>query len=346
MHRREFLALAAAGAVSLTGIRAKDAEWRKVGLTPWNGNPEVSARFIVKTPSNLRLLQLTDIHFFTPNPKKGLDARTIDDLWRLVDLSSPDLLLVTGDLWQDNPQGRGEEFMRFGIDKIAALGVPWLFIWGNHDVMDDYRVGHEAFTNAPRSLYRGGPNGGNYLVELVDSEDRPVWDLICMNSHDRGLIKEQHDWLDALAKSRPGTAAAKNAFALFHIPVKQFEDRWLDGSACGARFERVAYEDEAGSSLAHLRALGTVRACFCGHDHINDYSCRAEGMDLVYGRATGHSGYGAARIPKGAKLITVNCETGAYAWESLLADGARWKESPGVHIERYKDAPWAPRPAA
>ena len=345
MQRREFLALAA-GALGLTGVRAKHAEWRRIGLTAWSGNPETQATLQVTDPSNVRLLQLTDIHFFTPNPQPGLDLRTIDDMHRLVDLVEPDLLLVTGDLWQDNPRGRGREYMEFGIDKVVKLGVPWLFTWGNHDVLDDYAAGHAALTNAAGSLYRGGPNCGNYVVELVYRDGRPVWDLICMNSHDLGLIKQQHDWLTQLQGTRDPERVARNAFALFHIPLRQMESLWNEGQGCGARFERAAHEEENGSTLSLIQAFGSIRACFCGHDHINDYAVRAGDIDLVYGRATGYSGYGAARIPKGAKLITINGVTGEYKWESVLPDGTRWKEQPGIRIERYRDAPWAPHAAA
>lgn len=346
MNRREFLTNITAGVLTLREAAAQSEQISMIGRELWDGNPETSTSLAIKDPSNLRALQLTDIHFFTPNPRPRQDEKTIEELPQLIELTQPDILLVTGDLWQDNPYGRGEEFMRFGIDKISTLGVPWLFVWGNHDKMDDYKVGHEAFTNAPYSLYRGGPDGGNYVVQITDQSGKPLWDLICLNSNEYGLGDEQHAWLNTLHEARRSQFAAPNAFALFHIPLKQYDDLWQCGKAFGVRFESIAFENEDGTSLDALQSLGTVRACFCGHDHINDFSCRLHEIDLVYGRATGHAGYGSNRVPKGAKIITVNCETGEYSWESILANGTRWREMPGIQITRYEDTPWAGRKSA
>jgi len=346
MNRREFLTAMTSGALVLRESTAGATAVSNLGCEPWDANPATCATLAIPTPSNFRALQITDIHFFMPSPRPRQDEKTNAELPHLIDLTQPDLLLLTGDLWQDNPQGRGEEFMRFGIEKISALGVPWLFVWGNHDKLDDYKTGHEAFTSAPRSLYRGGPGGGNYTVHITDRAGKPCWDLICLNSNERGLGAAQHAWLESLRTSRQQRPCTSHAFALFHIPLKQYDDMWQAGKAAGARFEKVAHRSEDGSTLGWLRSLGSVRACFCGHDHINDFSCRVDGIDLVYGRATGHAGYGASRVPKGAKIITVNCETGAYAWESILADGTRWRETSGVQITRYEDTPWAQKKPA
>ncbi|HNT88577.1 MAG TPA: metallophosphoesterase, partial [Candidatus Hydrogenedentes bacterium] len=335
MNRREFLAAVTTGALALGDAAEAQRVWR-VGMERWDGNPATAAILEIENPSDFRMLQLTDIHFFMPHPRPGRDEKTINDLARLVELARPDLLLVTGDLWQDNPYGRGEEFMRFGIEQISALGVPWLFTWGNHDKLDDYKAGHEAFTNGPHSLYRGGPGGGNYTVHVTDRSGAPVWDLVCLNSNDLGLGQDQHAWLDAVAATE-AAPVAPHAFALFHIPLKQYDDLWNGGCASGVRFESVAFEEEDGSTFGLLKDLEVVRACFCGHDHINDFSCCLDGVDLVYGRATGHAAYGANRVPKGAKIITVNCETGGYGWEAVLADGTRWREARGVQITRYED---------
>ena len=96
--------------------------------------------------------------------------------------------------------------------------------------------------------------------------------------------------------------------------------------------EDVCMEQEDGSSLAVLKAAG-VRACFCGHDHQNDYSGAADGVELVYGRVSRAGGYGADIFPKGGKLITVNCRTGRYEWVSITPDGKRWRPKPGERRE-------------
>jgi hypothetical protein len=48
---------------------------------------------------------------------------------------------------------------------------------------------------------------------------------------------------------------------------------------------------------------------------------------MVYGRATGHAGYGAHKLKKGGKLITVdlaNPKKTRHTWKTVFADGSDW----------------------
>ncbi len=344
INRRTFLtggALAAAGTVAGgLGLRA----WAKTpinnGLDVWNEEPETQATLAVDDVSRIRLLQFTDVHFFCQwfRPKK--DQQTVDELRRYVDRYEPHVVMATGDLWHDNPLGRGEEFMTYAIEQLEGLGVPWLFTWGNHDQLNDYTVGHAAMTRAKNSLYRGGPGGGCYTVSLTDREGAARWDLVCLNSMDDGLMEPQRAWLRAEKRRREAEPGAPNAFGIFHIPVKQYDTIWGEEEASGVKFEQVCYWGEDGSSFQHIKALGTVRACFVGHDHVNDYSGLYDGIELVYGRATGQAGYGGDKVPKGAKLITANAETGQYTWQSVYVDGKHWTPEPGKQIDTYRDDLW------
>jgi hypothetical protein len=67
---------------------------------------------------------------------------------------------------------------------------------------------------------------------------------------------------------------------------------------------------------------------------------------LVFGRSSGWNGYGYDKLRKGGKLITANCETGSYAWESVFPDGLRWKPNPDERIEAVIDKPWIKDPQA
>lgn len=314
-----------------------DPESRRIGLARSHTFPETSATLTIPEPSRFRILQFTDLHFFCTPQNPDRDQKTLDDFARLIDLAEPDLLAVTGDLWHENPEGRGAEYQQFAIEKVGNLGIPWLYTWGNHDVLSDYRKGHDVLSGARNALYRGGATGGNYVVQVCDATQKPVWRLVCLNSSSQGLQAEQIDWVSALASA---DSSPEGTFAVFHIPLKQYNDLWNKKQAAGIKLERVACELEHGAALAALKQLKGLKACICGHDHINDYSGICEGVDLIYGRATGYGGYGGERVPKGAKLYTVNCETGSYTWETLTADGTRWHPQPGQQIAHRKDAPW------
>lgn len=338
ISRREFLGWSAAG-LAATWARPGTAETPTlVGMTPSTRYPETTAALTVSDPARISLLQLTDLHLFCHREEPALDKRTLDELPRLVEHAKPDLVMVTGDFWHNNPEGRGREQMEFAIEQVSALGVPWIFTWGNHDMLDDYAGGHDAFHDAKNSLYRGGPGAGNYVINLNDKSGAPVWDLVCMNSSSHGIEETQRAWLSDLAKSREGKTNPP-AFGVFHIPLKQQIEAWAAKEARGIRIGGGGSEKENGGALPLMKVLG-ARAGFCGHLHTFDYAAQADGVELVFGHATGWAGWGAEVVPKGGKVITLNAQSGSYAWETLFADGSRWQPKPGEQIDNALDTPW------
>lgn len=329
--RRQFLKTSA----GIAGLTLAGCSTGTGVLSKASGPASEVATLRIANPSKCTILQLTDVHYFWGDPERidELNKRTEEDIIKLVALTKPDLIMLTGDLWRDRFEERREEFMRYGIAKCAALGVPWAYTWGNHDQLNDFAVGHKALTEAPNALYRGSASEGNYCVDLVDRHDKTVCQLICLNSERKGLGAAQQEWMRRLAEKTGSPKVPRLAF--FHIPIKQYGDIWTAGTATGFKAEDPCIEEENGSSLPYLKALG-VKACFCGHDHVNDYSGLIDGIELVYGRATGYGGYGQEDLPKGGKLITVDCLSGQYSWETILPDGTRWKPKPGERVNIIK----------
>jgi 3',5'-cyclic AMP phosphodiesterase CpdA len=336
----------AAAAMFTAPLWAQKRPLNPVALATSDRHPETQATVRVRDAAAIRVLQFTDIHFFCGRDDHGAgpDEQSVADMKRMVDRYEPDLVAVTGDTWHDNPGGRSAMFLEYSVRQLEGLGVPWLFTWGNHDLLDDYPAGHDALRVARHSLYRGGPQGGNYTVDLLDTEGRCVWELICLNTTNIGIQRPQREWIDALHAQRSqfgsGTRESTPAFCMLHIPVLQYHYIWEEEMASGFKREAVCSWGENGSGLWHLQRLGNVRALFCGHDHVNDYSGSIEGIELVYGRATGHAGYGGEDVRKGAKLITADAGTGTYSWETVFPDGSRWRPEPGFRTEEIIDAYW------
>ena len=232
--------------------------------------------------------------------------------------------------------------MRRAIAACEALGKPWGFAWGNHDTVDDYAAAHRELAGAKNSLYRGGAHDGNYAIEIVGRHGKPKMATGLSQYHaarHSGKTTPVAAGVHGQARPPQGDGPIP-AFVLFHIPVRQYDLIWQNGSASGIKMETVCSEQEDGSSLELLRSFGNVRACFCGHDHVNDYySAILDGIELVYGRATGYGSYGRERVRKGAKLITVNCETGRYAWGEHLHRRPALASRPGnPHRIRHRCA--------
>ena len=325
LPRRTFLRQLTAGTAGMGFgcVQARQAKPIGLELSSQPMTSEVSVK-VGQDRAELRILQLTDLHFFCDRDKHGpsRDERTQRDLEALVQHFKPDLLAVTGDLWHDNPDHRGQEFFEFGRDAIAQLDTPWLFTWGNHDLLDHYDHAHKLLADSKHCLYRGGSTGGNYVIHLTDAQDEPLWDFVCVNTTNVGVQSAQETWLRQVAKVRTNPPPT---LAFFHIPLLQYESVWLHSTAAGIQGEAVAAYGEDGSGFSCLKLLGNVRACFCGHDHVNDYGGVREGIELVYGRASGHAGYGGDEVRKGAKLITIDLDRRQHRWQTVFADGTHWQ---------------------
>lgn len=339
ISRREFLAWTAAGAAALGMRPAFCADAAGTGSVASATYPETSALLKVADTSRIRLLQFTDLHYFCHRDQPELDKRTSEELLRHVDNTKPDVVMVTGDFWHDNPGGRGQEQAEFAIEQVSKLGVPWLFVFGNHDAVTDIPKLHDTLHQAKNSLYRGGPGAGNYVVQLADAKDQPVWDLVCLNSSSRGLEAPAREWMAQLKAARTGKPQAPSC-AIYHIPLKQQIESWDKKEASGIRLNGGgSAEKEDGSSLALFKDLG-VRAGFCGHIHTFDFTTKTNDVELVFGHATGWAGWGGDVIPKGAKLVTLNAQSGSHTWETVFADNSRWQPTPGQQIDKLLDTPW------
>jgi hypothetical protein len=319
LSRRKFLLTAAISSLGIDSI-IKNSIFANSQIPNSSSFTSATSELIINNPSEFKILQLTDIHFFAETTT--VDWQTFVDLSKLVEFTKPDIIVVTGDFWHDNPAGRGGEYMNTAISIIERLGIPWAFTWGNHDQLSNYENGHLAFTNEPHSLYSGGSSNGNYVIEVKNQEGELLWDLICMNSSigggSTGLASIAQAWISELVQSRATIQHALHAFGFFHIPVPQYQTVWDAGLAPGVKYENVYSGNQNDSNAFNLfKNLETMRACFCGHDHVNDYGGMLEGIDLVYGRASGYQGYGGEQVEKGGKLITANCETGEYSWKSI-----------------------------
>ena len=339
MNRRHFLQL---GPATLAALSAPFSVGRLFAQTPGEP-PEVgrSSRHAKKAKpailelgnrQSLRLLQFTDNHFFC-GVKEGLtitddDRKTERDWQKFVRIFSPDLIVFTGDAVHDNPGGRGMDSLLHVFHRVEALGVPWAFCWGNHDILDDYQAGHDALESARHSLYRGGASHGDYRIEIHtrSTKDTVAAHLWFLNSNREGLTTWQLDWLRAARTALAKTGAPLvPSLGFYHIPLVEQKTLYAAGRTPGVCQEGVCHEKESGAAAPALAADTRLLACFCGHDHTNDYAVRSRSLDLVYGRATGYAGYGGEKLRKGAKLIELDLRAGQYEQVTVFADGSRWQ---------------------
>lgn len=193
-----------------------------------------------------RVLQLSDPHLLAD--PRGIcrgrhPARALEQAWRqaLDQLQQPpDLLLLSGDLCEDESWGGYVRLRELLEQQLWPQGVPVALLPGNHD--------HPALLRA--ALGRSAVVAPA-LLPLAD------WSLLLLNSHRPGAVEgwleaRQLAWLDQQLASGSGPLLV----ALHHPPV-----------AIGdAELDRIALR-QGEALLARLLAEPRVRAVVFGHIH-------------------------------------------------------------------------------
>ena len=273
---------------------------------------------------SLRILQLTDFH---NDQGDDLAERTWQDVDALVARHQPDFLAVTGDIWcSDDEPDRGPARMRRDLDCLSDLGVPWAFAWGNHDFVDDLPARQREIAETPNAVMANGDGLGSVRVE-VRRDDKAVWDMFFINSGGAWAPSENLAWFAEesarVAKARGRTVPA---LAYYHIPLREYENARLAHGYTGVAHEEVLCWGDDGDVLNCFKEAGNVRAGFCGHSHLNDFSFEADGILLGYGRVAGHGGYGGDILEKGATLLVVDTQTDSLSFQTVFADGRVWTQ--------------------
>jgi hypothetical protein len=205
LTRRRFLqatpGLLAAATASPRLLSAADASLTppQIGRSSRTPKPgDGIAKFDLGRKQSLRLLQFTDNHFFC-GVESGLrvsdnDKATVKDWQNFVRIFKPDMIVSSGDLWHDNPGGRGQSALEYAVARLGELDVPWATCWGNHDQVDDFQLGHDALEAGKNSQYRGGATHGDYCLEMMATDaagvSKPMAHLFLMNTNRFGLT----DW--------------------------------------------------------------------------------------------------------------------------------------------------------
>lgn len=193
--------------------------------------------------SDVKILQLTDSHLHATTDSRMRGVRTHDTFLAVLDRAGrtnewpPDVILVTGDIVQDESRAGYERFRNI----LDAYDVPVLCIPGNHD---DPKLMAELLNRAPFQM------GGERRIDQ--------WSLVLLSTfligEDAGGLGRAR--LDGLDRSLRENASQHVLVCLHHHPLP-VGSTWLDG--VGLR--------DARNFLDVLDAHANVRAVLCGHVH-------------------------------------------------------------------------------
>lgn len=292
------------------------------------------------------VLQVTDVHILN-NEKK--DAKAFKTITAMVEKTSPDMIIVTGDLTSEKENYTAfKTFCTF----MEAFDIPWAFTFGNHEGLDiayepgevldpekiaDRQTLSDYLESLDNCIYEAGAEEadgtGNYYYNVKNADGQVVSSLIMMDSHsydkENGGYDHFHEnqvvWYENTIKS---IAAEVNgdetkvvpSLAFFHVPMQEFRTGYdaakgTDKLRWGRRFEKEGCPVVDDGMFEKMVELGSTKGCFAGHDHMNNYSVEYQGIRLSYGLSCDHNIY---VVPiRGGNLIEIK-DDGSFTTRALF----------------------------
>ena len=271
-----------------------------------------------------KIAQFTDTHLGYNN-RESYD-KTIDMVVSIVKTEKPDLVVFTGDIVTSAP-------MKEGIDNLIApldeLGIPTLYLLGNHDREDElpywdiakYVTAHSSVIN---TMYSGGLD--DVAVRIMSSDGSKVAAVVYgMDSNDYTPVPDHWDygWLSHTQvdwyrnKSQEFTKANGNipvpSYTYLHIPILEYAEADRDGHLIGDNLEGVFGPELNSGILAAMEECADVHGIFCGHDHTDDFVSKLGAVAHVYGRCSGNG-----HPNRGSRIVELT--EGDYGFRSWIRE--------------------------
>ena len=249
--------------------------------------------------SDFRILQLTDIHLSDKDDRET-QFKFLDLLYQ--DASNPDLVVVTGDLFTF----AGKDTAKSLFDYFNSKKVPWTVCFGNHDEQCYFSVDWltETLSNLGsycmfKDLQDDNVNGNcNFVINL--KEGNKVHDqLFVMDSNrynfDLGQLgydcfkQDQIDWYESVVKyTKEQNGDTVNSLMFYHIPLPEVNPAWEEAKNAnaviyGEKREASCPPDHDYGFFSKIKDLGSTKAMFFGHDHINNFEVDYQGVKFCYG---------------------------------------------------------------
>ncbi len=271
-----------------------------------------------------KIMVTTDMHLCDD---MGLINKSLELFAKNVAIEKPDLILFTGDvILTDFQQIDCIQFGRF----MEKMGVYWAYCFGNHEARAEKEF-HKYFmlknlTSFPHCLSKFGDpelfGYGNFIINIMNSDNTIKQSVfmfdsgrnICephrtehglpedMNGYDF-IKKSQIEWYkNSIAKFEEEHGKFKS-MVLMHIPIKEYEEVMeldADGNYVptgkaqilyGGMYESIGSSPYNSGLFDAILELGSTKAVFAGHDHINDFCALYKGIYLVYGQCCGYNTY-------------------------------------------------------
>ena len=276
---------------------------------------------------NYRILQLTDIHIGDKDNYK--DHFNFMD--KTIKEANPDLIVVTGDLFTFASKATAKRLFKF----LDSYGVNWTVTFGNHDEQCYFSVDWLTSTlnnYSERCLFKDIQDddvqgNANFAINLMQGND--IFEQLIVMDSNRYYFgsyfgydyfkQNQIDWysdlVDYTKEQNGGTVVPSLMF--YHIPLPEVRDAWAAAQENPALIKNPVNNAQQGEEPCNpdynsgffdvIKAKGSTRGMYFGHDHINNYIVEYQGIDFGYGvKSTDRVYYGDSLL--GGRSITIKSD--------------------------------------
>lgn len=305
-----------------------------------------------------------------------------------IDASDPDLVVFLGDNIMSADDGTVESYWK-GYDEVFPIleskGVPFTFVFGNHDDESAPTVTKEEMLEKYQSYdgclaYDADPSlhgcathnlpilssDGNKVVynlwffdsgDYVDNEDGSRKGYDCVRA-------DQIAWYEAesakLKAANGGEVVPSLAFehiipqeatqaVMFSLPFQlgDLTRNFSDGTSATYLPNYFAFDgilseapcpspDNEGQWNSFVET-GDVKACFFGHDHVNNFSVNVNGVDAVSVPGTTFKSYNSI-TDQGSMVITLDeRDLSTYSTEILYTSDLAVKEGSNIPNQEHSE---------
>lgn len=309
---------------------------------------------------DLKVLQLTDIHIGNGPFTVKKDKKAISAICSLIEHVVPDLIVLSGDMVFPVSVITGSNdnlaALKALVSLIEAYKTPWTVCFGNHDAESMAKFSKSEICSYLESeglkycLFSRGPSEldgmGNHLINVYNFDnsfnstifffDNGMYLGETQLSGYQEITESQTNWYREKVESFSAHYGETiDSYVYYHVPGKEYELGWEDyknggedstyffGQA-GEKNERISCPSELGTFFPTVVELGSTKAIFCGHDHLNDFSIEYMGVRLTYGKSIDYTAYVFQGIAnkteqRGATVLTIKTSTSQSEEKFLIS---------------------------
>lgn len=277
---------------------------------------------IVNKP--FKILVTTDLHLWDD---MELINKSLEMLARHIEAEKPDLILFTGDVvLTDHQQVDCIQFGRF----MEKIGIYWAYVFGNHEAREEKEYHKylmlKNLISFPHCLSKFGDPSlfgyGNFFINILSSKTSIQQSIVMLDTGrntspkhniENGapaelkcydfLKKDQIDWYKRNIQALESEYGKFKSIMAMHIALCEYEkvmkldengDYVPTGEAeilYGGMYESIGCSEFNSGMFDAIKELGSTQAVIVGHDHINDFCAKYDGVYLVYAQYDGYNTY-------------------------------------------------------